>query len=117
MNEAVLHSDRALVAALANGDAVAAAALFDDDFTWVDCNGRILDKAKAAGALPKPPLGDEAGLAQATQDYGDVATIVVDRDKVFVLRLWVKRAQGWRLLAYHEVLQNLPAARRSANRA
>ena len=89
-------ADRALVAALANGDAGAAAALFDDDFTWVDCNGRILDKAKAAGALPKPPLGDEAGLAQAIQDYGEVVTIVVDRDKVFVLRLWVKRAPGWR---------------------
>ena len=108
MNEAVLHSDRALVAALANGDAGAAAALFDDDFTWVDCNGRILDKAKAVGALPKPPLDDEPGLAQATQDYGEVVTIVVDRDKVFVLRLWVKRAQGWRLIAYHEVSQNFP---------
>ncbi len=75
MNEAVLHSDRALVAALANGDAGAAAALFDDDFIWVDCNGRILDKAKAVGALPKRLLDDEPGLAQATQDYGEVVTI------------------------------------------
>ena len=104
----VLHADRALVAALTAGDA--AASLLDDHFTWVDCNGRVLDKTQAATALPKPPLGDEAGLSPALHDYGEVASIVVDRDKVFVLRIWVKRTDGWRLIAYHEVSQNLPPA-------
>jgi hypothetical protein len=31
-----IEADRALVSALANGDAGAAAKLVDDDFTWVD---------------------------------------------------------------------------------
>ena len=84
--------------------------MLDDDFTWVDCNGRILDKQQAANALPKPPLGDERGLEPVGQHYGEVVSIAVDRDKMFVLRIWVQRAAGWRLLAYHEVSQNLPAA-------
>lgn len=109
-NNEMLRADRTLVAALAKGDAGAAAGLLDDDFTWIDCNGRMLDKAQAARAPSKPPLGDEAGLTLAVHDHGEVVTIAADRDKVFVLRIWVKRAAGWRLIAYHEVSQNLPAA-------
>ena len=110
MNDDVLRTDHALVAALARGETRAAAAWLDDEFTWVDCNGRILDKAQAASALPKPPLGGEIGLEPVGHHYGEVASIAVDRGKVFVLRIWVKRATGWRLLAYHEVSQNGPAA-------
>jgi hypothetical protein len=109
-NDELLAADRALVAALAAGDANAAAALFDDDFTWVNFNGRILSKPQAAQSLPSPPLGDEAGLSATIHAYGDVATVAVDRDKLFVLRIWVKRNGQWRALVYHEVSQNLAAA-------
>jgi Domain of unknown function (DUF4440) len=109
-DDAVQRVDRALVTALAKGDAAAAAGLLDNDLTWVDSNGRMLDKAQAAGTMPKPPLGDEAGLTPAVHDHGEVVTVTVDRDKIFVLRIWVKRAAGWLLIAYHEVSQNLPAA-------
>jgi hypothetical protein len=107
MSEDALLCDRALVAALANGSAGAAAALLDDEFTWVDFNGRVHDRR---GALPKPPLGDEAGLNPTIRDHGEVATVAVERDKVIVLRVWIKRSAGWRLLVYHEVSQNLPPA-------
>jgi hypothetical protein len=106
----LVRADHALVSALANGDTRAAAAWLDDDFTWVDCNGRILDKQLAANTLPKPPLGDETGLEPVGHHYGEVVTIATNRDKIFVLRIWIKRAAGWRLLAYHEVSQNGPAA-------
>ena len=96
------RADRTLVSALAIGDAATATALLDDDFTWVDFNGRIFGKAQA---LPKPPLGDEVGLTPVVHRYGDVAHVTVDRDKVFVLRIWVRRSGQWRVLAYHEVSQ------------
>jgi hypothetical protein len=105
-----MTADRALVAALARGDADAAAALLDDDFLWVDCDGGMHDRAQALRVLPAPPLGDEAGLAATIHRYGEVATIQVERDKVFVLRIWVTRAGGARLLVYHEVSQKLPPA-------
>ncbi len=103
-------ADRALVTALAARDANAAATLLDDDFLWVDCEGRMFDKAQAIEALPAPPFGDEAGLSVMTHRYGDVTTVQVDRDKVFVLRIWVRRTDGLRLLAYHEVSQKVPPA-------
>jgi Domain of unknown function (DUF4440) len=102
--------DYALVTALAAGDTSAAAVFFDNDFAWVDSNGRIADKRQAAAALPQPPLGNEARLERLAYHYGEVATIMVDRGKVFVLRIWVKRGDDWQLLVYHEVSQNLPPA-------
>jgi hypothetical protein len=110
----VQDADRALVAALANGDAANAAALFDADFNWVDANGRVVTNAQLTQS--KPPLGDEAGLTPAIHRYGDVATFSVARDKLFVLRIWVKRADGWRLLTYHEVSQAGPPAPHAAGR-
>jgi hypothetical protein len=107
-------ADRALVAALAKCDATTAAALLDDDFNWVDANGRVLTKLQLAQS--KPPLGDEAGLTPVIHRYGDVATVSAGRDKLFVLRIWVKRADGWRLLTYHEVSQAAPPAPHGAGR-
>jgi hypothetical protein len=100
-----MAADRALVAALAARDTNTVAALLDDDFLWVDCDGRRLDKAQALRALPAPPLGDEAALAATLHRYGDVTTVQVDRDKMLVLRIWVAHAGHPRLLTYHEVSQ------------
>ncbi len=111
-----LTAERALVATLAQGDANAAVAWLDDDFTWVDSHGRILSRPQLARAPRQPPFGDEAGIAPTIHRYGEVATVAVNRDKTFVLRIWVKRAAGWRLLSYHEVSQDLPAAPHGAGR-
>lgn len=104
----LLTADRALVAAFVKGDAAAAAALLDDDMNFVDVMGALLHKPQLKQKIPPPPLGDEAGLIPAIHNYGEVAHVSVERDKVFVLRIWVKRAAGWRLIAWHEVSQKLP---------
>jgi hypothetical protein len=106
----LLAADHALVAALAKGDTNAAGAFLYDDFMWVDADGRVRNAAETVKALPAPPLGAETGLAPTIHRYGDVATISVGRDKVFVLRIWVRRDGQWRALVIHEVSQNLPAA-------
>jgi Domain of unknown function (DUF4440) len=110
MSDDAFSNDRALVKALAKGDAPGAAALLDSEFNWIDGNGKVFDKAQVAAAAPQPPLGDEAGLTPTVNDYGEVAPVQAGRDKVYVLRIWVNRPEGWRLLSYHEVSQNTPAS-------
>jgi hypothetical protein len=106
MSDPVLDADRALVAALARGDAQASASLLDDEFNWIDGYGRVLTNDRLDGM--KPLLGDESGLAPIVHRYGDVATVMVKGERQYLLRVWVKRAAGWRLLVYHEVSQDVP---------
>jgi hypothetical protein len=98
----LVRLDRALAAALAKGDRIGAADLFDANFTWIDAHGRETREISA------PLLGDETGLAPILHRYEEAASIVAERGKHFVLRLWIKRPAGWRCLVYHEVAQDLP---------
>jgi hypothetical protein len=116
IDDDLLTTDRTLVAALAKRDATAATALLDNEFTWVDSHGRVLDRRQAAQDLPPAPLGAETGLIPLIHRYGEVATVVVERDRQFALRIWVHHVQGWRLFAYHEVSQTVPAAPHGAGR-
>lgn len=50
-------------------------------------------------------MGDESGADVSERTYGDVAGIQVAKGKQHIVRIWVKRAAGWRLLDYHEVQQ------------
>jgi len=106
----LLDADRAFVRAFTKGDAVAVAGMLDDDMNMVDIHGRVLHKPQLKQKLPTSPLGDEAGLEPSAFQYSDVAHVSVARDKVFILRIWVKRAAGWRLMIWHEVSQNFPPA-------
>jgi hypothetical protein len=109
----LLTADRRFVAALAarSPDAIA---LLDDDFTWVDAQGARFDKRDT---LPASPLGGEDGIVPRVQRYAGAATVMADRDKMFVLRIWVKRAAGWRLIVWHEVSQQNPPAAHGPGRA
>ncbi len=100
----VLQADREFVQAAAKGNSAAVAKLLDADFTWTAAVGKTLSRADALSSLPTPALGDETGTHQRRQTRSQVEAIMADRDKIHVLRLWVKRAAGWRLLVYHEVV-------------
>ena len=99
----VLQTDREFVQAAAKGDSAAVARLLDTDFTWTDADGKTLSRAEVLSALPKPALGNEAGAHQRRQTRSQVEAIMVDRDTIHVLRLWVRRGSAWHLLVYHEV--------------
>ena len=99
VDEELQVADRALVQAVSAGDAKAAAALLDDDFSWVDGNGRLMGKRDIATTLPRPLL-HEAGRMAVIYRYGDVAHTTCGRDQIYLLRIWVRRAQGWRLLIF-----------------
>lgn len=99
----VIQADHEFVQAAAKRDNAAVAKVLDTDFTWTDAEGKTLSRSEVLGALPKPALGDEAGAHQVRQTRSQVEAIMADRDKVHVLRLWVKRPSAWRLLVYQEV--------------
>jgi hypothetical protein len=105
MDQTVLQADHAFVQDLANGDNAKLTSLLDENFTWCDSNGKTLSGAEVLRALPKDSLGDESGVDVAERTYGQVAAVSASRGKVHVLRLWVQRPSGWRLLVYHEVTQ------------
>ena len=99
----LLAADGALLAALANG----IVRLLDDDLTWVDANGCVLDKTQIAEQRPAPLL-DRGQLD--VHRYGPLATVRAENGKHHVLRIWIERADGWRLIVWHEVSQDGPHA-------
>ncbi|HKM67502.1 MAG TPA: nuclear transport factor 2 family protein, partial [Candidatus Acidoferrum sp.] len=104
-DQAVSQADRKFVqaASLQNGSLLAR--MLDDDFTWTDADGKTLTSAEVLHSVPKPILGDESGIDITERTYGQVGAVTASRGKVHVLRMWVQRPAGWRLLVYHEVKQ------------
>jgi hypothetical protein len=110
-DQAVLLVDQQFVQAAALGNSSLLHRLLDDDFTWTDADGKTLTAAEVLHNVPKSALGDESGVDLAERTYGQVGAVSASRGKVHVLRLWVQRPAGWRLLVYHEVKQlEQPAA-------
>lgn len=104
-DQAVLQADHKFVqaASLQNGSLLHQ--LLDDNFSWTDADGKTLTTAEVLHSVPKPALGDESGIDLTERTYGQVGAVTAGRGKIHVLRLWVQRPAGWRLLVYHEVKQ------------
>jgi hypothetical protein len=101
----VMQTDRQFVQAAVKGDAAALGKLLDADFTWTDTEGKTLTAGEVLRSVPKDALGDESGVEVSERTYGQVGAVNVSRGKVHILRMWVQRPGGWRLLVYHEVKQ------------
>jgi hypothetical protein len=102
---AVMQADRAFVQAAAKGDAAALGKTLDADFTWADAEGKTLSREDVLRTVPKAALGDESGIEVAERTYGQVGAIQASRGKIHILRMWVQRPGGWKLLVVHEVKQ------------
>lgn len=100
---AILQTDRQFMQAVEKGDGGAIGALLDSDFTWTDASGKTQSRADVLKSLPRLALSDEAGAEIKQLTYGQVGAVMASRDRVHVLRIWVKRPSGWRVLVYHEV--------------
>ena len=109
-NSEIMAADRSLVTVLLNSDKNAATKMLDEQFVWTNSVGDTIERTKVLESLPKPPLGDEAGAQVSERTYGQVGAVQVASGKVHILRIWVKRPAGWRLLDYHEVTQRSGAA-------
>jgi Domain of unknown function (DUF4440) len=102
---AVMQADRQFVQAAAKGDAAALGKMLDANFTWTDAEGKTIAAEEVLRAVPKDALGDESGVEVSERTYGQVDAVQASRGKVHILRMWIQRPEGWRLLVYHEVKQ------------
>ncbi|HUC52977.1 MAG TPA: nuclear transport factor 2 family protein [Candidatus Cybelea sp.] len=102
-DQSVLQADREFVQAAAKGETATVAKALDADFTWTDADGNTHTRAQILNSLPTPALGNETGAEMKQQLHSQVVAVMSGRDKTHVLRIWVKRPAGWRLLVYHEV--------------
>lgn len=102
-DQSVLQADREFVLTAAKGDNATVGKVLDTDFTWTDADGKTRTRAEVLDSLPTPALGNESGAQLKQHTYSQVSAVMSARDKTHVLRLWVHRPAGWRLLVYHEV--------------
>jgi hypothetical protein len=102
-DQSILQADREFVHASGKGDAATLGRLLDADFTWTDADGKTRTRTEVLDSVPTPAIGNESGAELKQETYGQVGAVMAGLDKTHVLRLWVRRAAGWRLLVYHEV--------------
>ena len=122
---AVLAADRDFMQAAAKFDTSALGKLLDDDFQWIQSNGktesRTLLLARLQGLVisepgpgvdrPDVPIGAGADAGKHVvrhYGYGQVEVVQADSGRLHVMRIWVKRPAGWRALVFQEV-QSLDA--------
>lgn len=76
--------------------------LLDADFTWITAEGKVLTRAQV---LQKPPAFMAMKDAEVkSYTYGELGDVQANVGRSHVLRVWVKRPAGWRLLVYQELL-------------
>ena len=103
-DQSFLQVDHEFVQDAAKGDTATLGRVLDADFTWTDADGKTRTRSEVLTSLPNPALGNESGAQVKQRAYGQVGALMSGRDKTNVLRIWVKRPAGWRLLVYHEVV-------------
>lgn len=99
---AAIPADHALIQALASRDKPALNELLDPELTWIDANGKSLARGQVLERLPKVA---NANVEPQLRSYDNVAVVRASRDRLHVLRIWVHRESGWRILLYQEVQQ------------
>jgi hypothetical protein len=102
--DAVVTADKAVVAALAKGDQMAANKWLDPDFTWIDSEGIMWAKTDAFRARLKPLVSAETDTKIIEHKYGkSVVWIQWNQGSKYSARFWVKRQAGWNLLHTTEI--------------
>lgn len=103
------QADRALVDALAKRDAKAAAALLDDNFQWVEANGKAHSKTQVLADLAPLAADNEGPLDVRTLDLGSAVRVLGMHHNQRFAHIWVKRPAGWQAIIYLDI--PIPAER------
>lgn len=103
-DEAFRQADRSLSEALGKGDKNAAAALLDDNFQWVEADGKAHTKAQVL-ENPAPLAADNEGAIDVrTLDLlGQVERVLGIHHNERFAHLWVKRPTGWQAILFLDI--------------
>jgi hypothetical protein len=124
--QALLQADRAAFGSGGSSPALNEKVL-DLDFTWTDSSGKTLNAseilrilssgkglARESGGIDDVSRPD--GLSAATvHTYGFVGLVQEDDGKVYSVRIWIRRAIGWKLLLYQAVSIGAPPSAEAGN--
>ena len=103
-DEAMSQADRAFVQAVAKADKTALEKLLDVDFTWTDFEGTMRTRTQVLQNLPKPAITNEKDLQIKQYNYGELGDVQANLGRAHALRVWAKRTDGWKAIAYQEVM-------------
>jgi hypothetical protein len=96
---ALLEADRTFVQAAGRAGKPSLDNFLDADFTFTGADGRTLTRSEF---LRDPPTLAAAGDPQPYL-YGDLADVQANMGRLHVVRVWVKRPAGWKIIVYQEV--------------
>jgi hypothetical protein len=96
------EADTTFVQAVAKADKSALEKSLDADFTWTDARGNVQTRAQVLHELPKPAITRAENAESKTYTYGGLGNVQVNSGRAHVLRVWVKRPAGWKVIVYQE---------------
>jgi hypothetical protein len=98
------QADHALAEALAHGDKKAVSALLDENFQWVEANGRIHTKAQVLDDLALLAADNEGALDVRTIDLlGQVERVLGIHHNQRFAHIWVKNSAGWQAFVFLDI--------------
>jgi hypothetical protein len=100
----MMQADAAFAQAIANADKSALEMLLDVDFTWTTAAGKVQTRAQVLREFPKAAITSAKDAESKAYTYGDLGNIQVNLGKAHVLRVWVKRSEGWKAIVYQELI-------------
>lgn len=99
----LMRADTAFVEAVTNADKAALEKLLDPDFTWTNATGKSQTKAQVLREMPRMPIANAKEAESKVYMYGALADAQVNSGQYHLLRVWVKRGDGWKAIVYQEV--------------
>ena len=106
-DDAVITADKALVTAFEKGDNSALKKYLDPDFSWIDTDGVMTSGSDALALGMKPKLGEGNDVQVREFKIGDnIIWLHLNSGNIYVGRVWVKRASGWKLLHTTEIMKH-----------
>jgi hypothetical protein len=100
----MLQADAAFSQALATSDKPALETLLDRLVTWTTASGKALSKSDVVREVPPLAISNARDAETKAYTYGYLGDVQVNSGRAHVLRVWVKRSDGWRVIVYQELM-------------